>query len=145
MPTTTLALCPPFSPQEDPNYKKCMLYRNPERRLRAFTSACQSKRVCEHTGAPQPSYRLEHGTMKIMAEFPAPKGDEEVMAAEVMERKVEITPEKALEILRRVSDDDCRVLGFDPRYCRPDWMILTVLPVPPPPVRPSVQMDASAR
>ena len=57
----------------------------------------------------------------------------------------EITPEKALEILRRISDDDCRILGFDPRYSRPDWMVLTVLPVPPPPVRPSVQMDASAR
>jgi DNA-directed RNA polymerase II subunit RPB1 len=57
----------------------------------------------------------------------------------------EITPEKALEILKRISDDDCRTLGFDPRYARPDWMILSVLPVPPPPVRPSVQMDASAR
>ena len=57
----------------------------------------------------------------------------------------EITPEKALEILKRISDDDCRALGFDPRYSRPDWMILQVLPVPPPPVRPSVQMDSSSR
>jgi DNA-directed RNA polymerase II subunit RPB1 len=57
----------------------------------------------------------------------------------------EITPEKALEILKRISDEDCRTLGLDPRFSRPDWMILTVLPVPPPPVRPSVQMDSSAR
>jgi DNA-directed RNA polymerase II subunit RPB1 len=26
---------------------------------------------------------------------------------------------------------------------RPDWYVLTVLPVPPPPVRPSVTMDSS--
>ena len=57
----------------------------------------------------------------------------------------EITPEKALEILKRIPDDDCRALGFDPRYSRPDSMVLTVLPVPPPPVRPSVQMDSSSR
>lgn len=57
----------------------------------------------------------------------------------------EITAEKALEILKRISDEDCEVLGFDPRYSRPDWMVLTVLPVPPPPVRPSVMMDSSAR
>lgn len=124
-----------------------MRVRNPERRLRAFTSVCQSKRVCEHTGGPQPTYRLEHGTMKIMAEFPKPKDDDDegIAMMEAVERKQEITPEKALEILRRISDDDCRALGFDPRYSRPDFMILTVLPVPPPPVRPSVQMDSSSR
>jgi DNA-directed RNA polymerase beta' subunit len=57
----------------------------------------------------------------------------------------QITAEKAHEILKRISDDECRALGFDPAFARPDWMVLTVLPVPPPPVRPSVLMDSSAR
>lgn len=57
----------------------------------------------------------------------------------------EITPEKAHEILRRISDEDCEALGFDVRHTRPDWLVLTVLPVPPPPVRPGVMMDSSAR
>ena len=35
------------------------------------------------------------------------------------------------------------MLGLDPTYARPDWMVLTVLPVPPPPVRPSVAMDGA--
>ena len=66
-----------------------MKVRNPERRLRVFTGICQGKRVCDHTGGPQPSYRLEHGTMKIMAEFPPPKDDDEPMAgqADALERK----------------------------------------------------------
>lgn len=62
-----------------------------------------------------------------------------------MERKFEITAEKAHEILRRMSDEDCEALGFNVKFSRPDWMILTVLPVPPPPVRPSVMMDSAAR
>ena len=57
----------------------------------------------------------------------------------------QITAEKAYEILKRISDEECRALGFDPKNARPDWMVLTVLPVPPPPVRPSVLMDSSAR
>ena len=57
----------------------------------------------------------------------------------------EITAEKAHEILKRISDEDSEALGFNPKYARPDWMIMTVLPVPPPPVRPSVMMDSSAR
>lgn len=66
-----------------------MKVRNPERRLRVWASLCQVKRVCEHTGGPQPTYRLEHGTMKIMAEFPKPKADDDELAAEaVQERKI---------------------------------------------------------
>ena len=57
----------------------------------------------------------------------------------------EITAEKAFEILRRISDEDAKCLGFNPKSARPEWMLLTVLPVPPPHVRPSVMMDASAR
>lgn len=45
----------------------------------------------------------------------------------------------------RVPDEECFVLGMDPKYARPDWMIATVLPVPPLPVRPAVVMNGSAR
>lgn len=48
-------------------------------------------------------------------------------------------------MLKRISDEDCMLLGLNPKYARPDWMILQVLPIPPPPVRPSVMMDTSAR
>ena len=52
---------------------------------------------------------------------------------------------KALEILKRISDEDCEAMGFRTKVVRPDWMILQNVPVPPPPVRPSVMMDSSAR
>lgn len=57
----------------------------------------------------------------------------------------ELSAAKALEILKRISDEDCKALGFDCRYTRPDWMIISVLPMPPLAVRPSVMMDSSAR
>ena len=36
-------------------------------------------------------------------------------------------------------------MGFDPAWCRPEWLICSALPVPPPSVRPSVKQDNSQR
>ena len=56
-----------------------------------------------------------------------------------------LTGEKVYDILKRISDDDCRLVGLDPNWSRPDWMLLTVMPVPPPHVRPAVDMDGMGR
>jgi DNA-directed RNA polymerase II subunit RPB1 len=55
-----------------------------------------------------------------------------------------ITPEDAYNILRRISDSDLRDMGLNSDYARPEWMIITVLVVPPPPVRPSISMDGTS-
>ena len=57
----------------------------------------------------------------------------------------ELSAAKAHDILSKISDEDCIALGFNIQFVRPAWMIITALPVPPPPVRPSVMMDSSAR
>ena len=51
---------------------------------------------------------------------------------------------QVLNVLKRISDEDCLLLGLNPKCARPDWMILQVLPIPPPHVRPSVTMDTSS-
>ena len=58
---------------------------------------------------------------------------------------MEVQPERAHAILKGVTDTDARRIGFNPQYARPDWMVLTVLPIPPPHVRPSIQMGSDAR
>jgi DNA-directed RNA polymerase beta' subunit len=52
---------------------------------------------------------------------------------------------RVYDILKGISDEDCRILGLDPRYARPDWMMITVMPVPPPHVRPAIEMDSTGR
>ena len=44
-----------------------------------------------------------------------------------------------------IPDDDIRTLGIDPDRSRPEWMILTVLPVPPVTARPSITLDNGQR
>ncbi|KAI5184396.1 DNA-directed RNA polymerase II subunit RPB1 [Nematocida homosporus] len=64
---------------------------------------------------------------------------------ELAEGKTVLSAEKALEILRRISEVDIEALGFDLERARPEWMIIRVLPVPPPQVRPSITMEGSLR
>jgi DNA-directed RNA polymerase II subunit RPB1 len=59
------------------------------------------------------------------------------------EKKIVLTAERVWEILKRISDEECAILGMDPKYARPDWMIVTCLPVPPLSVRPAVVMPGS--
>ena len=56
-----------------------------------------------------------------------------------------LTPEIVLKIFRRISDEDCEVMGFSRKWCRPDWLICTMLPVSPPSVRPSIRQFGGQR
>ena len=54
------------------------------------------------------------------------------------EIRKEVPAEDALRIFQRITEKDMEMLGFNPQWNRPEWMICTVLPVPPPAVRPSI-------
>ncbi|MGI5965072.1 MAG: DNA-directed RNA polymerase subunit A' [Candidatus Methanomethylophilaceae archaeon] len=56
-----------------------------------------------------------------------------------------LTPKEVRERLERITDEDLFTLGFDPATCRPEWMVLTALLVPPVTVRPSITLDSGDR
>jgi DNA-directed RNA polymerase II subunit RPB1 len=58
---------------------------------------------------------------------------------------VSIQTEMVLRAFQRITNEDCQDLGFNSKYARPEWMICTVLTVPPLTVRPSVVMDDHQR
>ena len=73
------------------------------------------------------------------------EGSYENRKSNVLEPNVALQPEFILRAFQRITDDDCALLGFNPKYSRPEWMICTVLAVPPLTVRPSVVMDDHQR
>jgi DNA-directed RNA polymerase II subunit RPB1 len=52
-----------------------------------------------------------------------------------------LQPEMVLRCFQRMTDRHIELIGFNPKFSRPDWMICTVLAVPPLSVRPSVMED----
>lgn len=84
-------------------------------------------------GVLQPKYRREG--MVVHVTFPEEDQDGGSYSGP---RQQELSAQKVYEIFKKISDADVRKLGFNPQYTRPDWMLVSVIPVPPPHVRPSV-------
>jgi len=59
--------------------------------------------------------------------------------------KIPIQPEMVLRCFQRISDKNVELIGFHPKFSRPNWMVCTVLAVPPLTVRPSVVMEDNQR
>lgn len=87
-------------------------------------------------GCLQPNYKLE-GMDGIRALWKKISDDQDVSQI--------LKVEQVKDILEKITDEDCRLLGFSEAWCRPEWLICSVLPVPPPSVRPSVKQDDSQR
>ena len=56
-----------------------------------------------------------------------------------------LTPTEIREWLEKIPDEDLPLLDINIKSARPEWMVLTVLPVPPVTVRPSVTLESGER
>jgi len=63
----------------------------------------------------------------------------------IIEGDYKLTPSEVREKLEKISDSDAYILGVNPEVARPEWMVLTVLPVPPVTVRPSITLETGER
>ena len=60
-------------------------------------------------------------------------------------QQIFLSAKDVLKIFRRISDEECEIMGFSRKFCRPDWLICSVFPIAPPSVRPSVRSDSNTR
>jgi DNA-directed RNA polymerase II subunit RPB1 len=109
-----------------------------EARWRAIKDACGVINRCgqeneDGCGALQPSKYTREGIARIRAHYTELKKEQDL--------KVEYVH----RLFKRITDEDVDYMGFSRYWCRPDWMICTVLPIPPPQVRPSVVQDNNQR
>src|SRR5512136_2052410 len=56
-----------------------------------------------------------------------------------------LTPSEIREWLEKIPEVDLPLLDINKKTARPEWMILTVLPVPPVTVRPSITLESGQR
>ncbi len=56
-----------------------------------------------------------------------------------------LMPSDIRDWFEQIPDEDIEVLGIDSEHSRPEWMIMTVLPVPPVTARPSITLDNGQR
>jgi len=127
-------------------YKQALKMLSEARWKYVFALASKIKRCGEDTedgcGCLQPQKIRKDGLATIYAEW---KGDASSSTEGGDNISIKITPEMAVKICKRISDEDVSFMGFSPIWSRPDWMICQVMAVPPPAMRPSVKHDAQQR
>ena len=94
--------------------------------LKKILEIAAQRSICPHCSAESPKVILDKPTT-------------------FREGGIKITPKEIRERLERIPDDDLLFFGIDKASARPEWMILTVLPVPPIDVRPSITLETGER
>ena len=121
----------------DKKIHTAILSKRGESRWKEVLALCNGISRCgqeneDGCGAAQPSKYVREGIAKIVAHYT----DKQKQGLEV---------EYVHRLFRHIIDEDVDFMGFSRFWCRPDWMICTVLPIPPPQVRPSVIQDNNQR
>ncbi|ONH68651.1 DNA-directed RNA polymerase II subunit RPB1 [Cyberlindnera fabianii] len=134
-------------------FKQAIRIKDPKKRFNAVWNLCKTKMICEPNYPPdddgtvrsrggcgnaQPSVRRDG--LKLWGTWKKGNAEE----GEQPERRL-LTPSEILNVFKHISKEDCRKLGFHEDYARPEWLIISVLPVPPPPVRPSISFNDTQR
>lgn len=137
-------------------------------RLSLISAIAKTKRRCHHCGAPQPAKYtkagngIKHAFDKHMRVCKPPGNDDEaedgstceyddnglhvcVTAVEDEWARQPLDATRVRSTLSHISDATCQMIGLNPECARPEWMVLTVLVVPPPIIRPSIKHSDDSR
>uniref|UniRef100_A0A7S3A9H3 DNA-directed RNA polymerase subunit n=1 Tax=Rhodosorus marinus TaxID=101924 RepID=A0A7S3A9H3_9RHOD len=131
-------------PPDSDHLKTIRKLKNRASRLKLVAKLIGSKKECHECGHKQPTYRKEG--LKFVADFPKSEDENIQKKQEIYaERLFHLCCHQVHGVFRNISDTDADILGLHPQMSRPEWLLFTLLPVPPPHVRPSIMLDATKR
>ncbi|MBR9676675.1 DNA-directed RNA polymerase subunit A' [Candidatus Woesearchaeota archaeon] len=96
------------------------------KRTKGLVDGMKSTTKCPHCNAKQEKITIEKPTTYF-------EGEKRLSPIEIRTR------------LEKISDDDIQLFGLNPEHARPEWMILTLLAIPPVTMRPSITLESGER
>ena len=105
------------------------------RLLYIYKLSSKKKRLCNFCNREQPNNikKDNQSICKLVAEW------------KDLKLKEYWNGEDVLNIFKHISDEHNELMGFNNNWCKPEWLICTILPVAPPAVRPSVRNESNTR
>ncbi len=95
-------------------------------RIKQIIAELRTINSCPYCGAKQKKIKLEKPSTFI-------EDDKRLSPIEIRSR------------LEKIPDEDLEPFGINPSAARPEWMVLTVLPIPPVTMRPSITLESGER
>ncbi len=96
------------------------------KKINEIVSKLKTTNKCPHCKARQQKIKIEKPTT-------------------FLENEKRLSPIEIRTRLEKISDEDIEVFGLNPKFIRPEWMILTVMPIPPVTMRPSITLESGER
>jgi DNA-directed RNA polymerase II subunit RPB1 len=124
--------------KNDINFKK-ILNKKKEAKFKEIKNLTKNITQCFYCGVSVHKIKREdkdNGSIKIIIEKTI--GSDNNETKKIREIK---TPRECIAILRNISEDDCYLLGFNPKIQRPEDMIIENFPIPPVIIRPTSKVD----
>ena len=142
------------SDESNPEFAAAIRIRNPKKRFAKVWDICRAKTICEadvfsqeggdkkahHGGCGNPQPTIRRDGLRLIGTWKRSKNSD----LDHPEKRY-LSPSEISNVFKHITETDMKHLGMDPDYARPDWLLITVLPVPPPPVRPSIAVNETAR
>lgn len=129
--------------KSDVQFKK-VLNKKSEARFKDIKAITKNINYCFQCGVPVPKIKREvkdNGSIKIMIERDINTGNEKEDPSLVKKIKESLSPRDCYNILRNISDNNCYLLGFNPKMQRPEDLIIKKFPIPPVIIRPTAKVD----
>ncbi|KAJ7758196.1 beta and beta-prime subunits of DNA dependent RNA-polymerase [Mycena maculata] len=119
---------------------KIRYIRQPKKRMAIVWAHCMAIPICEadpprapdgrgHGGCGSAQPRIRKEGLKLYAENKNP-------IKELNPPRYLLSPSDIYRTLEKISESDLQLLGLSHRFARPEWMLLSVIPVPPSSMRP---------
>ncbi len=96
------------------------------KQLKSMISDLRTVSKCPHCSAKQGKIKIEKPTTFL-------EDDKRISPIEIRTR------------LERITNDDLASFALDGNKVRPEWMVLTILPIPPVTMRPSITLESGER
>ena len=126
----------------DTHYKKALL-KKAEMRFKEIKTLVKNTHHCPHCNTPVPKIKKEvkdNGTLRLSVEREIEEESKEG-GKTIRKSKEFLSPRDCYNKLRTLSDNDCFIMGFNPKMQRPEDLIITTLPIAPVAIRPTSKMD----
>lgn len=134
--------------KNEEDIKEILKIKSGKDRMSYLRAVSKNITYCQYAnygcGVPIPKIKIEvkksSSAINVIAEIDTEGKDE----AEGKKKQRQVLPPEAIyDILKNISDEDCKILGIDPTRTRPEDLVHKVFPVPPVQVRPSARGDFS--
>ena len=120
-----------------------------DKRYKRIREMTKKTTYCYYCGAPVPRIKKEvreaSASIRIALEREVGANivDEKTGIVTETKKKIKeyISPRECYNICRNISNDDAKILGFNPDVSRPEDLIISNFPIPPVAIRPTAKID----